>query len=137
MLSSDGRWMAYTSDRSGLVEVYVRPFPNVEEGLEQVSQGGGEVPVWAPEGGELFYRTPAGMMVATFETEPSFRVRARELLFEGTGIFTGFGRTYDIAPDGQRFFFVKQGAGTDTATRAQVILVQNWFEELKRLVPTN
>jgi hypothetical protein len=46
-----------------------------------------------------------------------------------------FGRTYDIAPDGQRFLMIKEGGGTDP-TAAQLIVVQHWTEELTRLVPT-
>ena len=46
------------------------------------------------------------------------------------------GRTYDIAPDGQRFLMIKEGGGTDqTAAPASLIVVQHWTEELKRLVP--
>ena len=137
-LSPDGRWMAYTSDQTGLIEVYVKPFPNVEDGRTPVSQGGGNWPVWAPGGGELFYRTPEGLMMVAFETEPSFRVRTRALLFEETGVYNwSVGHTYDIAPDGQRFLMIKEGGGgTDDAPAPQIILVQNWFDELQRLVPS-
>jgi hypothetical protein len=45
-------------------------------------------------------------------------------------------RPYDVSPDGSRFLFVKNGRSQSTA-RAQVVVVQNWIEELKRLVPTN
>jgi serine/threonine protein kinase len=53
--------------------------------------------------------------------------------------FGGFGNNYDLAPDGQRFVMIKEGAATATvpAPAAQIVVVQNWFEELKRLVPTN
>jgi hypothetical protein len=52
----------------------------------------------------------------------------------GTG--SNPGRTYDISPDGQRFLMIKQGYG-DQAAPAQIVVVQHWLEELKRLVPTN
>ena len=54
-VSPDGRWMAYASDESGRFEVYVRPFPNVDEGRWSISAGGGRGPVWGPNGRELFY----------------------------------------------------------------------------------
>jgi hypothetical protein len=74
-------------------------------------------------------------MAERVETEPTFQVQARRLLFKETGIYASSpGRTYDVAPDGERFLVVKRGAG---AQSAEVILVQNWFDELQRLVPTN
>ena len=136
-VSPDGRWIAYTSDRTGVAEVYVKPFPNVDAGREQVSQGGGNWPTWAHKTNELFYRAAEGMMVAAFETEPDFRSRPSELLFEEEGIYTNLQRSYDIAPDG-RFLVVKQAnlAGDDPST-GQIILIQNWFEELKARVPVS
>ncbi len=51
--------------------------------------------------------------------------------------FTGSqGRTYDVSPDGRRFLMVKE-AGADSDARPQIIVVQNWFEELRRLAPVN
>ena len=90
--------------------------------------------MWLPNEDGLFYRTPEAMMMATFETDPRFRVRTRERLFEETGIARLGGRTYDVHPDGQRFLVAKLGA---TDTQNQVILIQNWHEELKRLVPVD
>jgi len=46
------------------------------------------------------------------------------------------GRTYDISPDGQRFLMIKAGGGSDQVAAPQIVIVQHWFEELKRLVPT-
>ena len=46
------------------------------------------------------------------------------------------GRTYDISPDGERFLMIKESA-SDEKSSTEFILVQNWFEELKRLVPTD
>ena len=128
-LSPDGRWLAYASDQSGTVEVFVRPFPNVEDGLIPISQGGGNWPAWAPDGDELFYKSAEGMWAARVETEPNFLVRARDLLFEDTlSRRAGSERTYDVAPDGQRFLM-------RTGEPAQPIFFQNWTQELKRLVP--
>ncbi|MFQ5924347.1 MAG: hypothetical protein ACE5M4_16045, partial [Anaerolineales bacterium] len=138
-ISPDGRWIAYRSDESGRFEVYVRPFPNVEEGKWQISRDGGASPLWGPEGRELFYRSGEAMeamMVVTIETEPTFTARSPEVLFTGR-YYTGLGRQYDISPDGQRFLMMKKGGQTEeTSARPELIVVQNWFEELKRLVPT-
>jgi serine/threonine-protein kinase len=137
VISPDGRWLAYQADDSGQAEVYVRPFPDVNGGHWHVSTGGGTRPLWAPNGQELFYASPAGaLMRVGVERSPSWAATQPTLLIK-EGYFTAppatFGRTYDISPDGQRFLLIKP----ETATPPSIIVVQNWFEELKRLVPTN
>ena len=133
-LSPDGRWIAYVSDETGRREVYVRPFPKVEEGKWQISSDGGVSPLWAPDGGELFFRSGDDMMVARIETEPTFKAGTPELLFEGR-YSVAFGRNYDIDPEGERFLMLKDVQG-QAPTRSQLTVVLHWFEELKRLVPT-
>jgi serine/threonine-protein kinase len=131
MISPDGRWIAYESDESGHQEIYVRPFPNVEEGKWQISSDGGTMPVWAPRGQELFYRNGEAMMMVGITTEPTFTAGSPVVLF--TGRYTrGVIVNYDISPDGQRFLMIKAVGGST----GQINVVQNWFEELKRLVPT-
>ena len=80
------------------------------------------------------------MMVVEVETEPTVRVSPPEELWEERyygGVFGTGERQYDVAPDG-RFLMIRQGAATDDATAApEIIFVQNWFEELQRLVPTD
>src|SRR5262249_977194 len=56
-LSADGRWLAYQSNESGRNEIYVRPFPNVTAAKWLVSTAGGNQPLWARSGRELFYRS--------------------------------------------------------------------------------
>ena len=131
-LSPDGRWISYESDETGRFEIYVRPFPNVEEGKWQISSNGGFRSVWAPEGRELFYRSGEAMMVVSIETEPTFTPGRPKVLFTGR-YFAGAGRNYDISPDGQRFLMIK----AEEEAAAQINVVLNWFEELKRLAPTN
>ncbi len=133
-ISPDGRWMAYRSEETGRFEVYVGPFPNVEDGKWQISRDGGESPVWGPNGRELFYRSLNGqsMMAVRVETEPTFAAGSPEVLFTGSYYF-GAGRNYDLSPDGQRFLMIKE----EEVGGAQINVVLNWFEELKRLVPTN
>ena len=120
----------------------MRPFPEVNSGHWQVSTGGGTRPLWARSGQELFYVSPTGaLMRVGVERGPSWAATTPTLLVK-EGYFTSpgghLGRTYDIAPDGQRFLMIKEGGGTDqTAAPASLIVVQHWTEELKRLVPTN
>ena len=58
-ISPDGRWLAYESHASGTFDVYVRPFPDVESGRWQISNGGGLHPLWGPDGTELFIERDA------------------------------------------------------------------------------
>jgi serine/threonine-protein kinase len=138
-LSPDGRWMAYSSDESGQREVYVRPFPDVNGGRWQVSSGGGLWPLWNPDGRELFYVGSEGMMAVPIETEPTFTQGTVSLLFDLSPYpRPRRNRRIDISPEGDRFLMLKAGGGLDeTAETTSIIVVQNWFEELKRLVPTN
>ena len=132
--SPDGSWLAYVSNESGRNEVYVLPYPG-PGGKWQISTEGGREPVWARNGRELFYRNERGdqMMVVDITTEPTFRAGAPRLLFEGNfELSSGTLPFYDISPDGQRFVMIK----LEQQERAQINVVQNWFEELKRLVPT-
>ena len=136
VFSPDGRWLAYVSDESGRNEIYVRPFPKVEEGKWQISTDGGVELRWAGNGRELFYRNESGdqMMAVNITTEPTFGPGTPRLLFEGVYIRSqGASAFYDVTPDGQRFVMV-QAEGT---VSPQINVVLNWFEELKRLVPTN
>ncbi len=138
-ISPDGHWLGYQSDASGQNEVYVRPFPNVDDGRWQISRGGGTMPLWGPDGRELFYLSLGGQLTAVpTEADGSFTFGNPEVVFEQT-YFIGSpfrGRTYDISPDGKRFLMIKEGGLGDETEPAQLVLVQNWFEELKRLVPT-
>jgi serine/threonine-protein kinase len=132
--SPDGRWVAYVSDESGRYEVYVRSFPSGQRAI-QISVGGGEEPLWAPGGEEIFYWTEDKMITVSVTTTPSFEPEAPVLLFEGaflrSGGFTGPG--YDVTPDGQRFVMVQSVEEEMPVRRIHVVF--NWFDELKRLVP--
>ena len=139
-ISPDGHWLAYQSNASGQNEIYVRPFPNVEDGQWLISRGGGTKPLWGPDGRELFYLSLGGQLTAVpIEADGSFTFGNPEVVFEET-YFIGSryrGRTYDISPDGKRFLMIKEGGPGDETEATQLILVLNWFEELKRLVPTD
>jgi serine/threonine-protein kinase len=124
----------------------VRPFPDVNAGRWQVSNGGGTKPLWARNGRELFYLVAAGagaaVMSAPIERGATFVARTPAKVLEGPYYFGTAGagdaafRTYDVAPDGRRFLMIKEG-GDQTAAPASLIVVLNWVEELKRLAATN
>jgi serine/threonine-protein kinase len=136
-IAPDGRWLAYESNESGREEIYVRPFPDVGGGRWQVSTGGGRMPLWSRNGQELFYGSPDGaLMGVLIEPGPSWRSSTSTRILQGQLAYSGFGRAYDIAPDGRRFLMVREGGGNKAAPQ-NLVVVQNWLVELKRLVPTN
>ena len=130
--------MAYSSNETSVRQVYVQPFPDVDSGRWQISTDGGDWPVWNPAGNELFYRGPTEVMARAFETEPTFAPGALTQLFEWT-FAGGVNRRMAVSPDGQRFLLLADNTGTTDgeAAPSEVIVVQNWFEELRRLVPTS
>jgi serine/threonine-protein kinase len=140
-VSADGRWLAYQSSESGRDEIYVRPFPNVDGGKWQVSADGGTRPLWARDGRELFYYTAArGMIAVPIRAGTAFAAGTAASVFGGPAFSVPTnGRMYDVSADGRRFLMIKQAppTGERAAAPLQLVVVQNWLEELKRLVPTN
>jgi serine/threonine-protein kinase len=133
-LSPDGRWLAYTSNEPGRVEVFVQPFAG-PGGRSQISIEGGTEPVWSRDGRELFYVNGDKMMAVEITTTPAFRAGTPRLLFEGRYMFSPNGvAAYDVAADGR--FLRVQPMHPDPPTN-QINVVLNWAEELKRLVPVN
>ena len=128
-LSPDGRWLAYVTNESGRRDVYVRPFPNVDSAKWQVSTDGGQEPLWANSGRELFFRNRNAELVAvSVETRPGFRIRSSAPLFStrqyyGADLHT----SYAVSPDDRSFFFARRLGADDEP----LVLVLNWFDELK------
>jgi len=138
--SPDGRWLAYTGDVGGTLEVFVQPFP-ATSARYQVTQGGGAHPGWSRDGSEIFYRHPSirTVRVVDVATDSGFSFGTeRELPIARHVTFNDF-RDYDITPDGQRFLMIFPQGETDSAESStqRINVVLNWFEELKRLVPTD
>ena len=126
IVSPDGRWLAYESNSSGPIEIYVRPFPNVGGGQWQVSTAGGKTPLWARSGKELFYvgadgallRVPVEASGATWNAGTPMKLLERALLYRQRLV----GRTYDVSPDGQRFLMIK-APGTDAGAAPPALIV--------------
>ncbi len=132
--SPNGRWMAYASDESGRYEVYVRSFPG--PGMkQQVSSEGGIQPLWARNGKQLFYRWRDQFWAVDVRTDGGFASSRPRLLFEKPGYEGGDPiRTWDLSLDSQRFLLVKMEERKPSPV-TEMVLVQNWFEELTRLLP--
>ncbi len=123
--------------------IYVRPFPNIDDGKWLISTRGGEYPVWAPDGRELYYWSYSGRMTAVrIETEPDFAVGNPEELFGGEYLTFTTNRPIDISPDGQRFLMIKEDSQAREAAEAveappitELIVVDNWNEVFKGIAP--
>jgi Tol biopolymer transport system component len=135
--SPDGHWLAYQSDESGVLEVYVRPFPG-PGGKWQVSTGGGLYPMWSRNGKELFYRTEdSKIMVLTYTASgDSFHADKPQLWSPGQFSERGLGNyNFDLHPDGKRFAVLKSPGAEQAAAVNKVSFIFNFFDELRRKVP--
>jgi serine/threonine-protein kinase len=137
-VSPDGRWLAYEADDSGPFQIYVRPFPEVGNGHWQVSPSGGTQPLWSRNGKELFYVAPDGVLMrVSMANGPPASGGAPTKVLEGRYVMSvggNFPRNYDIAPDGQRFLMIKASVVGANSAPPQLVVVQHFDEELKRLV---
>ncbi|MGH9257023.1 MAG: hypothetical protein ACRD3C_20885, partial [Vicinamibacterales bacterium] len=144
--SPDGRWLAYVSDESGRNEVYVRRYPQGDS--LAVSSGGGLGPVWGPDGREIFFQgpyegAPKLMVVSVATVGDTLRLGKPMPLLDmrvpgSTGAIEQYagsnngGLRYDVFPDGKRFVMIR---GADPQGTREIVLVQNFFEEVRRLAP--
>jgi hypothetical protein len=138
-VSPDGQWLAYDSNESGTDELYVRPFPDVDAGRWQVTTGGGSRAVWARNGRELFYLNLANELMAVSVSgdrilevgQPKKVLDARYFYGEVNNV----NPPYDVSPDGTRFLMMKVADGAEQSRPVDIIVVRNWFEDLRRLAP--
>ena len=135
--SPDGRWLAYTSDHTGVQQVYVQPFPGLDRRIP-VSTDGGREPGWSPSGGELFYSSLRGEIFAvSIETGPTVTVGEPVSLGILSANLLG-GRadanSYDLDASSERVVVIARGS-TGATGSGHIVVVDNWFTELNRLVP--
>jgi Tol biopolymer transport system component len=138
--SPDGRWLAYHSNESGTNEVYVRPFPPPASGQGsrwQVSNNGGSSPRWSRSGRELIYQAGDQLMAVSYTVSgDAFVADKPRVWIAALGTSSSLPGGWDLAPDGKRVLVVAPVDSAD-ATKAEhhVVLVQNFFDELRRKVP--
>ena len=128
-----GDWIAYASDVSGRYEVYIRRYPSGSD-KRQISFDRGDEPIWDPSGKMLYYRSGNTVKAVAIEFEPSFSLGEPKELFTEWAERNNIVRNYDFDPVNRRFIMVKPLQEESTPTQINVVL--NWFEELKRLVPS-
>jgi serine/threonine-protein kinase len=135
--SPDGRWIAYRSNESGNNEIYVRPYPAANGGKWQISTAGGLYPLWSDNGRELFYETPDyRIMVVDYKVEGASFVFGKPQLWSDKQLFHAGTMNLDLAPDGKRFAVLApvENAGPEKGS-VHVVILENFFDELKRRVP--
>jgi Tol biopolymer transport system component len=124
--------LAYVSDQSGHVEVYLQPYP--ESGTRwQISIDGGTDPTWAPDGRELFYRNGRKVMSVRVARGATTKVSSPHLLFEGDFVYGEPVIDFAVHPDGQRFLMIQPSRKDPPVSHINLVL--NWFEELKQILP--
>jgi serine/threonine-protein kinase len=140
-VSPDGRWLAYSSDESRRLEVYVRRFPSLTDRKPVSSEGGTNV-VWARNGRELFYVRGASadtqeLVVHQIGPDGAIAQPGRSLFrLAPLRVLTALPYPgFDVTPDGRRFVFVRSPDTPQPPAPNQIHLVFNWFEELKARVP--
>jgi serine/threonine protein kinase len=133
MFSPDGRWLAYGSNETGQMEIYIQAYPDGGQKL-QLSTGGGTEPMWARNGRELFYRRGDQMLAVPIQTTPALVVGRATVLFEQPyQRRAGVNRAnYDVLADG-RFLMIKT-SGADIKSTG-IRFVTEWFTELRQRMP--
>jgi dipeptidyl aminopeptidase/acylaminoacyl peptidase len=125
--SPDGRFIAYSSDESSSLQIYVGTFPP-GGGKWQISANGGTRPVWRADGRELYYiGSHAEMMAVPISTSPQFAPGTPVKLFDSwvRGALAG----YDVSRDGQRFLVLAPG---DDFVPTPATLITNWRALLRK-----
>ncbi len=131
--SPDGRFVAYAHDASGISEIYVQPFPPTGAKWQVVT--GGSMPLWSPDGRELFFLQGRSLMTAPISTAGTFSVGAPRKLFDmppALLLSTDTTTNFDIAPDG-RFLVVRQTSQENMA--GHIVVALDWFQTLRKLAP--
>jgi serine/threonine-protein kinase len=133
MISPDDRYFAYRSNESGRFEVYVRPYPRANDARWQISTHGGNSPVWARNGRELFYLDDSGTLMAVpVQTSGTAFIAGKPAMLFDAGRYDTTESSYDVSPDGRRFLMMKKNsAETKTTATGTLVVVLNWMEELK------
>jgi Tol biopolymer transport system component len=135
--SPDGRWMAYASDESGELEVYVRPFPG-PGGKWRISTAGGTIPVWSRSGPELAFETPdSSLMMVTYSVRGDAFIPGKPRLWSIRRISNAQGgQNMDLAPDGKHFaVLVTPQESNQQRSPGGVTLLLNFLDDLKQRVP--
>jgi serine/threonine-protein kinase len=123
-VSPNGHLLAYSSNKSGRHEVYVRPIPGPGPEVA-VSTDGGTEAVWSSDGASLFYRGRRRMMVATMTERPAPAVTKRDSLFVDRWDRVNAHLAYDVFPDGKHFVMTRPAKAVGEKSEGLTVVV-NW-----------
>jgi eukaryotic-like serine/threonine-protein kinase len=129
-LSPNGQWLAYESEESGRMEVYVRPVSGPARKWV-LSPEGGNRPRWSRDGTRIVYRSGRRIMSVNVVAAASFAAEKPRVLFEGTFTIGGVAPNYDITADGRRLLLIKPAA---EQPRFPLVVVENWFSEVRQQI---
>jgi eukaryotic-like serine/threonine-protein kinase len=140
MFSPDGRWVAYESNESGADEIYVRAFPEAASGGGKwpISSGGGTYPMWSRSGRQLFFESldHHRVMMTAYTVQGSSFVAEKPRVWSERQL-NRVNRNIALAPDGKRFAVILPAEETGSnQARGRVTYIENFFDELRRKVPT-
>jgi Tol biopolymer transport system component len=121
------RWLAYSSDESGRSEIYVQSYPSGANRIP-VSTEGGILPMWSPDGKELFYVTGDAVVAVPLRPDGSFGAPQR-LFDRSTVLFNHRFHSYSVSPDGKRFLMIRRDPD---AVPRQLNVIFNWTDEIGR-----
>jgi serine/threonine-protein kinase len=125
-LSPDGRWLAYESNESGRVEVYVQSYPTANVRI-QVSREGGSWPLWSTRGDAIYFRAGSALMSSAVTTQPELRSAPPRVLLDDPLLapVTAGSKPFDVAPDG-RILAIRED---DTVRTDHIVVAQHWLGE--------
>ncbi|RPG58977.1 MAG: hypothetical protein CBD51_003930 [Flavobacteriales bacterium TMED191] len=144
-LSPDENWIAYSSNETGIFEVYVRPYPSITSGKWQISRNGGRFPMWSSNESELFWWNTytneinaAKYQTRNLENSPDeFQIFNPEQLFAANYMSNQW-PPVDYNSTTDEFVFIKDtliNAEDVVQNLTHLAVIENWFDELKFLVP--
>ena len=139
-ISPDGKWISYVSVETGINQVYIHPYPEVNSGRWQVSINGGNEPVWRSDGKSIYFIGSEDQLLRVTnlsDSDSQFSASFPEIVVELDDVQINRTRNYDVHPTDEKFLFLRAPGtvGLLNADVVSLVMVENWFEELKRLVP--
>ena len=139
-ISPDGKWISYVSVETGINQVYIHPYPEVNSGRWQVSINGGNEPVWRSDGKAIYFIGSEDQLLRVTnlsDSDSQFSASFPEIVVELDDVQINRTRNYDVHPTDEKFLFLRAPGtvGLLNADVVSLVMVENWFEELKRLVP--